>query len=124
MEGKTKKPVQIKDPLDLPGFRKSKAYLEENGYPSDWIVKVVNLSEKGSVFIKDGKPWNKSDCPYYKGFWLCGSIGSVDCIACSQLLPGLMWQHVCKENFEECPILKEFNSSISDIEQMEDGFSE
>ena len=78
------------DFLGLPGFAEAKAHLEERGFPSAWITDVVDPTEKHAFFNKNGRPWYKSQCMHYEGYWLHGGTGSVQCRACESLLPGLM----------------------------------
>lgn len=89
--------------LSLPGFSEAKKGLEEKGMPSAWITETVDTTEKCAFFCKGGRPWYKSQCEHYEGYWLLGGIGSVQCSACRELLPGLMWQTTCREQFENCP---------------------
>ena len=88
--------------LSLPGFVEAKAYLEDSGRPSGWITATVDTSDPAAQYLKAGKPWYKSACPFYQGFWLSGCIGSVACER-TGLLPGLMWQHTCRNQHEQCP---------------------
>ena len=75
------------DFLALPGFAEAKRHLED----------------VGATFLKDGRPWYKSRCPNYEGYWLEGGTGSVQCGSYGGLLPGLMWDTTCKGGFEKCP---------------------
>ena len=84
------------DPLSLPGFSEAKAHLESEGRPSAWITETVDTGDKHAAFLKDGRPWYKSQCEHYEGYWLLGGIGSAQCDACDGLLPGLMWDSTCK----------------------------
>ena len=94
------------DFLKLPGFAEAKSHLESDGRPSAWITETVNPTDKGAIFIKNGRPWYKSPCMHYEGYWLHGGLGSVQCDVCKGLLPGLMWDTTCRENFEECPFYR------------------
>ena len=91
------------DFLVLPGFAEAKRHLEETGHPSTWITEVVDTSNKYATFLKDGRPWYRSQCPNYEGYWLEGCTGSVQCGSYGGLLPGLMWDTTCKGGFEKCP---------------------
>ena len=91
------------DFLALPGFAAAKRHLEETGHPSTWITELVDTSDKHATFLKDGRPWYKSRCPNYEGYWLEGCTGSVQCGSYGGLLPGLMWDTTCKGGFEQCP---------------------
>ena len=86
----------------LPGFAEAKTRIEEKGYLSDWITKTVDPNEPGAVYLPNGKPNHKSDCPHYIGYWLCGHIGSVKCAKCSELLPGLQWGIMCSKDYSAC----------------------
>lgn len=91
------------DFLMLPGFAEAKRHLEVTGHPSAWIAEVVDTSNESATFLKSGRPWYKSQCPHYEGYWLEGGIGSVQCGSYGGLLPGLMWDMTCKGEFEQCP---------------------
>lgn len=91
------------DFLALPGFAGAKRRLEEAGHLSIWITKLVDTSNKYATFLKDGRTWYRSQCPNYKGYWLDGGSGSVQCSAYGGLLPGLMWDTTCRGEFEQCP---------------------
>lgn len=86
----------------LPGFAEAKARLEEKGYSAEWITETVDPNEAGAVFIPSRKRMYRSDCPYYKGYWLCGHIGSVECEAHAELIPGLQWDILCSKDFTKC----------------------
>lgn len=103
--------INPNDFLSLPGFAEAKSYLEDSGRPSGWLTDTVDISDPTAQYLKDGKPWYKSACPFYKGFWLSGCIGSVDCDAyCASLLPGLMWQETCRNQHEKCPFFLQKNA--------------
>lgn len=91
------------NPITLPGFAEAKAHLQSKGLPWEWITEVVNTTSKHAIHLKNGRPFYKSDCPRYKGYWLYGGIGAVDCSACDRPLPGLMWDTTCKGEFTSCP---------------------
>ena len=91
------------DFLALPGFAAAKRHLEETGHPSTWITELVDTSDKHATFLKDGRPWYRSQCPNYEGYWLEGCTGSVQCGSRGGLLPGLMWDTTCKGGYEQCP---------------------
>ena len=69
--------------------------------------KIVDKAESGSVFLKLGKPWYLSKCPNYEGYWLNGSIGSVQCGLYAELFPGVHQHLFCAKNCENCPVRKE-----------------
>lgn len=102
---KVKQPQRpdLVDPITLPGFAESKAYLESKGLPWGWIIKTADTSDKYTIYLKHGRPFYKSDCPNYKGYWADGVHGAVDCAACTSPLPSLMWDKTCKGEFTRCP---------------------
>ena len=73
------------------------------GKPASWPTKVVDPSEKGTVYLPEGKPWYQSACPCYDGYYLCGGTGSVRCRTAGELLPGCVWYSVCSKDFCSCP---------------------
>lgn len=91
---------------DLPGFTETREYLESKGLPSGWIFKNADPTEPATFFLVKGKPWYKSPCPEYEGYWL-GSGSSVQCAAHDGLIPGLMWDHICREKYSECPFYQQ-----------------
>ncbi len=76
--------------------------LKERGCSTEWVTMVVDPDNRFATFVKDGKPWYRSDCQSYEGYWLHGGLGSVQCKAVGQLIPGLFWDLFCKENCEQC----------------------
>lgn len=90
----------------LPEFAETKRRLEAGGHPSEWITETVNPADECAHFLKAGKPWYRSSCPMYEGFWLCGYIGSVQCQGCEKLIPGLQYNLACKDDFERCRFYK------------------
>lgn len=89
---------------DLPGFSEARSRLEEARKNPCWIDEVVDPTENDAVFVKNGKPWYKSNCPEYDGFWICGGIGSVQCKVHDGLIPGLHFHLTCGKNPEKCPL--------------------
>lgn len=89
-------------PCQFPWGNDVRKYLLSQNLPVGWITEVVDKDAFGAVYVKDGKPWYKSNCPFYCGFWLHGSIGSVECEKCEKLLPGLQWDKVCSKEFSKC----------------------
>lgn len=79
--------------------------LKQKGRPFGWVSKIVDTSEKYSIYCPHGGHHNRSSCPHYEGFWLSGCIGSVQCALSKELLPGIVWNEVCKCNGgESCPL--------------------
>lgn len=92
--------------IDLPGFRKVEAGLEARGKPSSWIFETVDPENKHAFFLKSGKPWYRSACPFYTGYWLHGGCGSVQCEMSESLVPGLQWDLTCSKNHMSCPLFE------------------
>jgi len=99
------------DFLALPGFAEAKRRLEGAGRPSAWITELADTLNKCAVFLKDGRPGYRSQCPNYEGYWLDGGTGSVQCGAYGGLLPGLMWSTACRGDLSNvhcsCPLTEE-----------------
>lgn len=79
------------------------ADLEVKGKPSYWIHEVVNKENPHAYFLKHGKPFYKSTCPLFEGYWLRGGCGSVQCKASKELFPGLHLELTCRDHHEVCP---------------------
>ena len=88
---------------DLPGFIDARNYLRGKGLSGMWIDEVVDPSSKYACFVKYGKPWYRSNCPEYEGYWLDGSTGAVQCRLVPFLLPGIHWDNSCSKNPSLCP---------------------
>lgn len=91
--------------IDLPEYEEVCKDLILRGHPAGWVKEVVDPTYPCATFIKDGKPWYKSPCRHYVGYWLCGGTGSVQCKAVTGLLPGIHHQLFCKseEGCTKCP---------------------
>lgn len=92
------------DLMLLPEYQAAKSGLIERGKPWEWMLEVVDTTQTGSAFLKKGKPWYRSDCPYYEGYWLNGGNGAVQCTCASSLLPGIHQLLFCEGKFEKCPL--------------------
>ncbi len=89
---------------DLPQeYKQVKDDLIEKGRPWEWILKTVDPNDKYAAFLRDGKPWYRSECPNYEGYWLCGGTGSVQCKAAEKMLPGIHHVLFCGKEFGTCP---------------------
>lgn len=92
--------------MDFPGFEEARQRLKSKGKPYAWIDNVVDSTDPYGYFLKNGKPGYLSQCPDYQGYWLLGGMGSVQCAASAQLIPGLHWYITCSQNYENCPLRK------------------
>lgn len=79
-------------------------YLRGKGLPARWPEMVVDPEEFGSLIAKAGN--YKSRCPYFGDYWLHGGIGSFECRAAGEMIPGIAWYKVCSADFEKCPFYK------------------
>lgn len=93
--------------MDELGIQETIDYLREKGLPANWPTEIVDPSEFGTCYLQDGKPWYKSDCPNYEGYYLCGCIGSVKCSTAGELLPGIVQYKVCSREYTKCPFYKQ-----------------
>ncbi|MBP3478112.1 MAG: hypothetical protein J6K03_01345 [Oscillospiraceae bacterium] len=89
------------------GIQKDIDYLKSKGLPHEWPTHVVDLKHPATLKATVVASLYKSQCPYYKGFWLCGGAGSVECIAAGELLPGNVWYNVCSKEHTQCPFYRE-----------------
>lgn len=99
--------LHIDDLLLLPGIADSIEHLKKSGSPFFWVTQTADPTDTYTVFLKAGKPWYKSRCPYYKGFWLGGSTSAVECKVHNGLLPGMVWYGGCQKQFWRCIIYQE-----------------
>lgn len=96
-------------PLILPEYVAVQQDLIARGHGgtdnAGWVFETVDPDAPGAIFLKDGKPWYKTTCPHYEGFWLCGYIGSVQCKQVDGLIPSIHWQIFCRteEGCAKCP---------------------
>lgn len=93
--------------MDELGIRKTIDYLIAMDKPAEWPFGLVDPSGEYVSYLPEGKPWYKSACPCYEGYYLAGSIGSVKCRTAGELLPGVAWYAVCSKEFCRCPYYKE-----------------
>lgn len=93
--------------MDELGIQGAIDHLTAKGLPAYWPEKVVDPTEAGVCYLPGGKPWYKSDCPCYEGYYLCGGIGSVRCRTAGELLPGIVQYKVCSKEYPKCPFFKE-----------------
>lgn len=89
------------------GIQEAIDYLAAKGLPTEWPTRVIDPSEKYAVYLPEGKPWNKSTCPCYAGYYLLGGTGTVQCRTAGELLPGIVWLKVCSKEYCKCPFYKE-----------------
>ena len=81
--------------------------LQARGRPAEWPLHVPDPDERGTSYLPEGKPWYKSQCPCYEGFYLCGGTGAVRCRTSEELLPGVVWYTRCSKDYAGCPYYKE-----------------
>lgn len=93
--------------MDELGIRETIQYLQDKGLPADWPTGIVDPDGNGVCYLPEGKPWYKSECPHYEGYYLCGCIGTVRCSIAGELLPGIVWDKVCSKEYTKCPFYKE-----------------
>lgn len=91
------------------GIQKVVDSLKAKGLPSDWPMKTVDPKDPDT--LKDNVHY-KSQCPYYRGYWLHGGCGSVECSAAvtftaGEILPGVVWYELCHDKHTQCPFYKE-----------------
>lgn len=93
--------------MDELGIRETIDYLIAKGLPANWPTGIVDPAGYGVCYLPGGKPWYKSDCPHYEGYYLHGGLGTVRCNTAGELLPGIVHHKVCSKEFNKCPFYKE-----------------
>ena len=93
--------------MDELGITATIRHLEEMGRPAEWPQFVVDPTGEFVSFLPQGKPWYRSRCPCYEGYYLHGGVGSVKCTSSEEVLPGVVWDNLCSGKFAECPYYKE-----------------
>ena len=89
------------------GIDRAINYLKEKGFPANWPEQVPDSKEFGCIYVPGGKPYNPSKCPEYEGYYLHGGGGGVKCRAAAEIIPGIAWDTVCRNNYAQCPFYKE-----------------
>lgn len=95
--------------MEEQGIQRTIDYLRSKGLPAGWPTEIVDREEFGAVFEEKGNPHYRSHCPKFEGYWLLGGIGSVQCSALKELLPGVVWYEVCSKGYEQCPFFRKEN---------------
>lgn len=88
------------------GIQNAIDYLEGIGKPSDWVTRIPDIYLSHVFFLADGKPWYRSQCPCYEGYYLSGIDAAAKCSVAGELLPGIVWDNVCSKGYEKCPFYK------------------
>lgn len=93
--------------MDELGIRRTIEHLIAKGLRAEWPTQVVDPCGEFVSYLPQGKPWYKSDCPCYEGYYLAGGAGTVRCRTAGELLPGVVWYEVCSKDYCKCPFYKE-----------------
>lgn len=93
--------------MDELGIQETIEALKAKGLPANWPTGVVNPAGVGVCYLEKGKPWYKSECPHYEGYYLHGGTGTVRCTTAGELLPGIVHHKVCSKEYCRCPFYKE-----------------
>ena len=89
------------------GLQKTVDYLQAKGLPSQWPLCVPDPEDKYAVKATVTAGSYKSQCPYYRGYWLHGGCGGVECAAAGEVVPGCVWYNLCSKEYTGCPFYKE-----------------
>ena len=81
-------------------------YLRAKDLPCEWPQKVPDPENPATLKATVTASSYKSRCPYYRGYWLCGGIGGVECAAAGEIIPGIVWYKTCSEKHIDCPFYK------------------
>ena len=88
------------------GIQRVIDHLEAKGLPCEWPMKVPDLQNPYTLKATVTASNYKSQCPYYRGYWLGGYIGGVECAAAGEILPGCVWDDICAKEYTACPFYK------------------
>lgn len=88
------------------GIQEAIENLIAKNLPANWPTMVVAPSGQGVQYLQKGKPWYRSDCPFYEGYYLCGGTGTVRCSTAGELLPGIVQYKVCSKEYSQCPFFQ------------------
>jgi hypothetical protein len=88
------------------GIQRAVDSLKAKGLPHVWPTKVADPNDPSTFFMPGGKPFNKSECPCYQGYYLDGLYGAVKCSGTGELLPGIVWDQTCSKGYEKCPYFR------------------
>lgn len=102
------------------GLQKMCDDLKRKGYGHEWPMKVYG-PEDGATFHSGGGKFHPSPCPFYEGFWWAGGFGAVQCSAAGELLPGAVYERMCRKGHEGCPFWKEVKMDGKDNVSRTDG---
>lgn len=93
------------------GIQRVIDHLKERGLPHEWPIYVPDPANPATLKAIATKNNYKSQCPYYRGYWLCGGIGGVECDAAEEIVPGCVWNELCEKRHEACPFYKDKEES-------------
>lgn len=89
------------------GIQDAVDHLRAMGLPATWPTRVADPNDTSTFYLPGGKPYCKSECPCYEGYYLDGLYGAVKCNGTGELLPGVVWDKTCSKGYEKCPFYKE-----------------
>ena len=89
------------------GIQREIDALEKKGLPSHWPMCVPDITEPFVLKATVTASNYKSRCPHYRGYWLHGGCGGVECGAAGEIIPGGVWYSICSKGYTECPFYKE-----------------
>lgn len=81
--------------------------LEKKGLPTEWPLRVPDVTAPFTLKATVTASNYKSQCPYYRGYWLHGGCGGVECAAAGEIVPGVVWYNICSKEYAGCPFYKE-----------------
>lgn len=88
------------------GIQRVIEHLKQKGLPCEWPMKVPNIENPWTMKATVTASNYKSQCPYYRGYWL-GRYSGVECAAAGEIIPGCVWYDMCSREYTACPFYKE-----------------
>ena len=88
------------------GIQKVVDHLQAKGLPSQWPLEVPDPDDRATLKATVTAGNYKSQCLHYRGYWLCGGGGGVECAAAGEIIPGCVWYNLCSKEYTGCPFYK------------------
>ncbi len=102
-----------------------KQQLAESGIPEKtlaWVDEKPVIDERSTFWPrgegeKEGSISFPSRCPYYKGYYIGGHLGAVECSLVDNPLPGAVYTLQCQSDCYNCPVMKNKDLAIRQAEE-------
>lgn len=89
------------------GLQRAIDHLKAKGLPAQWPLRVPDIQNPYTLKATVTASNYKSQCPHYRGYWLHGGCGGVECAAAGEIIPGCVWYEICSKEHTGCPFYKD-----------------